>query len=234
MCAVFVIIPSVKANLITNFTFSYGTTQSPINVPWNDPITLPLLNIRGGTLQSVTFNITSDFYITNQISNYTNSPIALTRFKTEYTATLDGAPGSAFSNALDSITIFDNNVFSGGPFTLAAHTVTNLGIHQHIISPATTYSVINGDDLSVFTNAPSLLFSANMSAFAIDQTSLGESAQLTYEAAAMTFTVTYNYTETAVVWPTPEPSAGILLGVGGLACCGWRLKTLRRRKRSQK
>jgi len=93
------------------------------------------------------------------------------------------------------------------------------------------YSIAKGSDLSAFSNAYNLVFSANSTASAVDTTTvIGEQAQLTYEAAAMTFTVTYDYTGTAIV-VVPEPSSGILLGMGGLACCGWQIRTRRRRKR---
>ena len=183
-------------------------------------------------MKSVTFNVTANYFITNQINNTSAQNAAGTRFRTEYTVALDAAPGSPFDNTLGSFNLLDSFNYSGAAFNLHSHTVSNLGVQATINSGAIVYSVAHGDDLSAFSNAPSLLFNANSSASAVDTTTvIGEQAQLTYEAAAMTLTVTYDYTGTAVVDALPEPSPGILFGVGGLACCGWQLRTRRRRTR---
>ena len=228
-------ISSAHADSITNFTFTYGTVGSPINVPWSAPINLPLLNIVGGSLKSVTFNINADFFVTNQINNSLGvTADSGARFRTEYSVDLSGTSLNSTLGGGGAINLFDNLVYSGSAFTLGAHSISNLGIHAVETSGPIIYSVAKGDDLSAFTNARSILFTASSQASAIDKVNVTyETGGLVYQAAAMTFTVTYDYTGTAAVWLTPEPSVGILFGVGGLACCGLQFRTRQRRNRNK-
>ncbi len=220
-----------RADSITNFTFTYGTPSHPINTPWQDSISLPLLRIVGGSLQSVTFNVTADFYVTNQINNTSNNDAQFTQFSTSYRVFLNGQGGS-LATLGNTINLYNQTQENSDFFTLHSHTVSNWFV-QASVSGSQTYSVAHGDNLSAFSNASSLLFRAISLASATDTTTEnGETAQLTYQAADMTLTVTYDYTGTAIV-VVPEPSAGILLGMGGLACCGWQFRMRRRRKRCE-
>jgi len=225
---------SVRADSFTNFVFTYGTPSSPINTPWLDSINLPLLTIVGGSIQSVTFHVTGDFYVTNQINNAINSaPDTMVQFSTKYRVTLSGQAGGPFATTLGPINLVNQIEDSTDFFTLNAHAVSNWFVTANV-SGIQTYSVAHGDNLSAFSNAPSLLFRAISLASQNDTTTLnGETAGLTYQAADMTLTVTYDYTGTAIAATLPEPSAGILLGMGGLACCGWQFKMRRRRKRCE-
>jgi len=224
----------VRADSITNFTFTYGTPSNPVNTPWLDSINLPLLHIVGGTIQSVTFQVNAGFYATNQINNAINSAADTSaQFSTRYRVTLSGQVGGPFATTLGSISLVNQTQDNTDFFVLPAHAVSNWFVTANV-SGTQTYSVTHGDNLSAFSNAPSLLFRATSLAAANDWTTLnGETAGLTYQAANMTLTVTYDYTGTAVVATLPEPSAGILVGMGGLACCGWQFKMRRRRKRGE-
>jgi len=221
----------VRADSITNFVFTYGTPSTPINTPWLNSISLPLLHIVGGSIQSVTFHVTAGFYVTNQINNAANSVAdTFDQFSTSYRVFLNGQAGGPLATTLGTINLYNQVQDNSGLFTLNAHAVSNWFVTASV-SGTKTYSVGNGDNLSAFSNAPSLLFNAISLASQNDTTTLnGETAQLTYQAANMTLTVTYDYTGTAIV-VVPEPSSGILLGMGGVACCGWQFRMRRRRKR---
>ena len=227
-------VPSARANSVTNFIFTYGTPLHPINTPWSDPIQLPLLNIVGGSLQSVTFHVSADFYATNQINNTSNQAADFTQFSTTYRVRLSGQAGGPLATTLGTINLYNQTQDNSDPFTLNSHTVSNWFVSASV-SGTQSYSVGNGNNLSAFTNATHfLVFNAFSLASANDTTTVnGETAQLTYQAADMTLTVSYNYTGTAIVWPTPEPSAGILFGMGGLACCGWQFSARKRRNRKR-
>ena len=222
--------PTAQADLITNFTFVYGPGDSQVSTPWNDLITLPTLNLIGGSVQSVTFAVSGNFNVTNQITNAGgNATDGNARFRTEFTYDLSGIAGSSFSNAIANsslgsanaiasgiLTLADTTSYNGGAFSLAQGSVTNKGISTSFNSVVTTLTSAD-TDLSAFMGGTPIQFVAQSSATAADITHVnGEFAGLNYQAGNMALTVTYDYTGTPAVAAVPEPTSGMLLGLGGI------------------
>ena len=221
-------VPSAQAGTITQ-TFSRALSPTV----WADTWNLARVNlIPGGTLTDVQLIVTGRWSSSISVFNTTNTLDTAISAKTELKMSLYGS-SSLFNNDYgfdgNNAYLADTFVGSSKNFTLAAFASTNFSKSANI--PAVNINYYSTTyDLSEFQGSGSLPITLD----AVSSSLLGITGNgYETESTSAGYTMYVIYTYTGAVVPTPEPSAGILFGVGGLACCGWKLSTRRRRNRNK-
>jgi len=222
---------TANADSITQ-TFFYATPEAPSAVPWTDYINLSKINILGGTLLDVKLQVGTDWNSSINVTNIGNATNTVQKAGTELEMSLYGTStnfNNTFGvNGTNSYLIDKIIGHVSGTFSLNPGGNTNFTA-QATTKAANQYYYASDYDLSEFMGIGNLPLTVAATSFT-DYGGSGSGQETESSAADLTMKVIYDYSGTFVPQPisVPEPSAGMLLGVGGLICWGWRRKAVRK------
>ena len=213
---VFAFNPAARAGSFTqDFSVAAGT-----GIGWDNIYEVRQISLlRGQTLNDVQiseiFNVQSTFTVTNK-SIYTST------ITTDKVTVALSDPYGTHNSTLGFI----------GSSTLPSNKQVTFGPYSEIQSNNYTFTLSTDmADMAPFIgggiNYYEVASDVNGTTFAA--THSGQIGNNVNTTAGMALEVIYDYSGTGIVLGTPEPSAGILIGVGGLMCWGWRRTNLRRR-----
>ena len=174
-----------------------------------------------GALTSVTFSVQTSWAVTNQITNPTGTPQPGNAAASVFSLSIESSGSTNIANVFSSGYIIHKTVTYSTLFTERANSVTNFTT----IASYGTNQVFNSTnyDLSEFLSPTTLQLDTFASAS--DSFNAGQDAKL-FGHVSFQAKFIYDYSGVLI---TPEPSAGILFGMGGLACCGWQFSARKRR-----
>jgi len=204
---------TTQAGTITQ-TISLATSGLPLQ---GDTFNFNQINLLG-TLDSVQLQVDSSWAITNSEYNSSSTAYQHASVATLFNVLFDTSGSTNFANTFsgDGSVIYQS-LTSASNFRLGGHATTNFGVTASFDTNVTYTS--GNYDLSEFLGTGTMPLTVDANASANDSFGVG-SATLSGKAE-LSGTLIYNYSGSVII---PEPSAGILLGVGGLICWGWRRK----------
>ena len=205
---------TASASLITQM-FDFGMADTD----WDYNVNIAQLNLSpGGVLNSVKITETVDWtaYLSGKNTDPTSS-IKVTKEQAELQLydSITG-PGSAL---FDKTIGYNNHagitVAPGGSYVFGNYVSTNSFQYNYTLAA----------DKAQFLGAGVVPLEIDTFTQNNESTSGGGHFTHTQNTLAdLTVQVVYDYSGTINAAAVPEPSAGILLGVGGLICWGWRRK----------
>ena len=217
----FGVVMDARAYLMTQ-TFSYsGSPATLADIPWTYDFDLNKINLLSGqTLNSVEVVVNSALISQVGVQNTGGSSLTVRQAGTSMSLWL--TDNSAPSTVL-------NDTFGANPFGTPMLSITKnnsrafvLGVGKstnYTLSATSTITNNLTSNLGEFIGTgiiPLDVFAAQGTSWNVS----GSGSESQSSLADFTMQVTYNYSGSAVA--VPEPSAGILIGVGGLICWGWR------------
>ena len=207
-----------SAYLITQ-TFNFGMADTD----WARNVNIAQLNLSpGGILNSVKILETVDWtaYLSGTNTDASAS-VKVTKEQAELQL-FDSISGPSTSLIDQSIGYFNRT-----GKTVAPHTGYVFG--DYVSTNSFQYNYTAPADTAQFLGSGFVPLSFNTYTQNNESTSGGGHFTHTQRTQAdLTVQVVYDYSGTPNIAAVPEPSAGVLLGVGGLVCWGWRRKVARK------
>jgi len=209
---------TAQAGVITQ-TFSYAM----VSTDWDYVSNIAKINLApGGVLNNVAITETVDWNAYISGSNVdTTASVTVTKSRAELTV-YDSLTGF-YSPIIDQYIGYTN--YPG--LTLTHNTSYVFGNYYSTNSFAYDYTAPG--DVAAYLGAgvdPLEVYTTTYNDVGSTHGAFYEQTQNTQ--ASLDIQVIYNYSGIIIPAAVPEPSAGILLGVGGLICWGWRRKTTRK------
>jgi len=209
---------TASASLITQ-TFNFGMADTD----WTENLNIAQLNLSpGGVLNNVTITETVDWTALLTGTNIDHSSsVKVTKDQAELQL-YDSITG-------DSTPLFDQSIGYNNHtgITLAPGVGHNFG--SYISTNSYTYDYAGAGNTAQFLGVG--VMPLQVSTFTQNNESTtggGHFVSTQNTEANLNVQVTYDYSGSLAPLSVPEPSAGILLGVGSLLCWGWRRKVARK------
>ena len=203
-------------------TFSYAMLPTE----WDYTNNIAKINLAiGGVL--------NDVKITETVAWRANLSGTNTDGSSSITVTKEQAELQLYDSIAGGTPVFDkyigyrDNAIPPTGVTIAPHSGHVFG--DYYSTNNASYHYTDPIDTAQFTGIGVLPFEVSTYTANDESTSGGSGWQHTqYAYAGLNVQVIYNYSGNLIVPPVPEPSAGILLGIGSLICWGWRRKVARK------
>ena len=198
---------SARADSIIQ-TFNIGSPSAQVNLDTNALFNVGF-NAALGTLNSVNLTLSADFTTSTDLYNANASPDPAAYLTSELKVGVVSGPGILATLPIDQTVTTNFSIAAGGD------------VFQNLSTNNLTYSHTYTSGLSEFeggTNAVPITLGLTTD-FSGGGTLIHEYVESDAKTGDLTMTLTYDYTPN--VESVPEPSAGILFGVGGLICLGW-------------
>ena len=193
-----------RANLITQ-TFDIGSPSSPVNLDVTQLFNVGF-DAALGTLNSVNLSLSAGFTTESDFYNGSHVTDPTAYLTSELKVGVISGPGVLVALPIDKTVTTNFSIAAGGD------------VYQSV-STNLTYSHTYTSNLSEFeggTNAVPITLGLTTT-FSGGGNEIHEYVGSDAKTGDLTMTLTYNYTPIAV----PEPSSGLLFGMGGLVSLGW-------------